>query len=146
MDRRYFDRTHRDVERVVARVEGAGELAGSLGSVQLPRAVRGLLESLHETILPHMTWEEDVCFAPLDAELGPWATHLLRIQHEQLRAIIARLEDDARVLEREPTHRQLSDVRARLYGLHAVLCFHMEQEERLLLPFLGEPPEDELAV
>ncbi len=45
-------------------------------------------------------------------------------------------EADWLALRHEPTHRQLVDLRARLYGLHTLITGHFEHEERFLMPQL----------
>ena len=144
VERRILSHEHREIEHVVARIETTAEMSGNLAARDLASALRSLLDSVEKTLLPHLDWEDNFCFAEMDRLAGtPWATRLLRLQHQQVRQVIERLEADWLALRREPTHRQLVDLRARLYGLHAVMCSHFEQEERVVLPFLESETSEE---
>jgi len=144
IERRIVGHEHREIEHVIARIEGTAEMAGNLAARDLSTALRGLLDSLEKTLLPHCEWEDNWCYPEIDRIAGtPWATKLLRFEHHQIRTMTDRLEADWLGLRREPTHRQLMDLRARLYALHAVVSSHVEQEERFLLPLLdAEAPTD----
>ncbi len=137
VERRILSHEHREIEHVVGRVEATAEMAGNLAARDLASALRSLLDSVEKTLLPHLDWEDNFCYPEMDRLAGtPWATRLLRLQHQQVRQSVERLEADWLALRREPTHRQLVDLRARLYGLHALMSAHFEQEERVILPFL----------
>ncbi len=137
VERRILSHEHREIEHVVGRIEATAEMAGNLAARDLASALRSLLDSVEKTLLPHLDWEDNFCFPEMDRLAGtPWATRLLRLQHQQVRQSVERLEADWLALRREPTHRQLVDLRARLYGLHALMSAHFEQEERVILPFL----------
>ena len=137
IERRILGHEHREIEHVVGRIEATAEMAGNLAARDLASALRSLLDSIEKTLLPHLDWEDTFCFPEMDrlAET-PWATQLLRLQHEQIRRSVERLEEDWLALRREPTHRQLLDLRARLDGLHALMRAHLEQEEAVVFPFL----------
>ncbi len=137
VERRILSHEHREIEHVVGRIEATAEMAGNLAARDLASALRSLLDSVEKTLLPHLDWEDNFCYPEMDRLAGtPWATRLLRLQHQQVRQSVERLEADWLALRREPTHRQLVDLRARLYGLHALMSAHFEQEERVILPFL----------
>jgi hemerythrin-like domain-containing protein len=137
VERRILSHEHREIEHVVGRIEATAEMAGNLAARDLASALRSLLDSIEKTLLPHLDWEDNFCFPEMDRLAAtPWATRLLRLQHQQIRQSVERLEADWLALRREPTHRQLVDLRARLYGLHALMSAHFEQEERVILPFL----------
>jgi iron-sulfur cluster repair protein YtfE (RIC family) len=144
IERRIISHEHRDLEHVVSRIEATAELAGNLAARDLAGALRSLLDSIQKTLLPHADWEDTWYYPQVDRLAGtPWATKLLRYEHQQIRATVERLEADWLALRREPTHRQLVDLRARLYGLHAVLTSHFEQEERFLIPLIdNESPQE----
>lgn len=137
IERRILGHEHREMEHVVTRIEATAEMAGNLAARDLASALRSLLDSIEKTLLPHLDWEDNFCYPEMDRLAGtPWATRLLRLQHQQIRQFVERLEADWLALRREPSHRQLVDLRARLYGLHALMSAHFEQEERVILPFL----------
>ena len=84
VERHILDRAHRAVEHVLARLDVAAEMAGTMGGPELSGLVRDLLDSVDATLLPHMAWEEQVCFPETDRLAGtPWATRILYLQHEQ---------------------------------------------------------------
>jgi hemerythrin-like domain-containing protein len=137
VERRILGQEHREIEHIVGRIETTAEMAGNLAARDLASALRSLLDAIEKTLLPHIDWEDNFCYPQMDRLAGtPWATRLLRLQHQQVRQTVERLEADWLALRREPTHRQLVDLRARLYGLHALMSSHFEQEERVVLPFL----------
>jgi hemerythrin-like domain-containing protein len=137
IERRILGHEHREMEHVVTRIEATAEMAGNLAARDLASALRSVLDSIEKTLLPHLDWEDNFCYPEMDRLAGtPWATRLLRLQHQQIRQFVERLEADWLALRREPSHRQLVDLRARLYGLHALMSAHFEQEERVILPFL----------
>jgi iron-sulfur cluster repair protein YtfE (RIC family) len=137
IERRIIHHEHRDLEPVVNRIEATAELAGHLAARDLATALRSLLDSIRKALLPVMDWEETWYFPEADQQAGtPWATKFLRYEHQQIRNSLERLEADWLALRHEPTHRQLVDLRARLYALHTVVTGHFEHEERFLMPQL----------
>jgi iron-sulfur cluster repair protein YtfE (RIC family) len=147
IERRIISREHRDLEHVVARIESTAELAGNLAARDLATALRILLDDIEKHFLPHLEWEETWYFAEVDKIAGtPWATKLLRFEHRQFRVLVERLEADWLALRHEPSHRQLVDLRARLYGLHAITTTHFQQEEQYLMPVLDMVTGEEAAV
>jgi len=138
-ERRELCGAHHEIEPILTRIDALAEMAGNLASPDLDEALRVLLDSMAVSLLPHFDWEDATLIPALDPSAGPSSGgHLLRQQHAQIRQGIERLTVSRMALGHEPTHRQLGDLRARLYGLHALLCAHLEQEEDALLPALGE--------
>ncbi len=143
VERRILNHEHREIEHLVGRIEATAEMAGNLAASDLASAVRSLLDAMEKSLLRHIDWEDDHCFPEMDhLAATPWATRLLRIQHEQVRRALEHLEADWRALQTEPAlqpesaHRRLVDLRGRLYGLHAQMSSHLEQEEVVVMPFL----------
>jgi iron-sulfur cluster repair protein YtfE (RIC family) len=146
IERRIIHHEHRDLEPVVNRIEATAELAGHLAARDLAAALRRLLDDLRKSLLPVMDWEQNWYFPQVDQLVGtPWATKFLRYEHQQIRSSLERLEADWLALRREPTHQQLVDLRARLYGLHALITAHFEHEERFLMPQLELDAQAEAA-
>ncbi len=107
---------------------------------ELAGTMQSLLNDLETVLLPHMQWEEQVCFPETDRLAGtPWATRLLRHQHEQIRRHLEHLRADGR-RQVEPHQRAVFELRAHLYALHALLTSHLEQEEHALLTLLVAEP------
>ena len=137
-ERRQLRRTHRDIGRALGRVDALAQMAGSLADRHLEFALQDLLDALTAALLPHFAWEEQELIPALGGPTAaPSAGRLLCQQHAQICQALARLEASRMALRGEPTYRQLADLRARLYGLQALLCAHLEQEEDVLLPTLG---------
>jgi hypothetical protein len=146
VERRFIEHEHREMATGIGRIEDVAGLAGSLAAPDLSAALRNVLDWLHRTFLPHCDWEDSWLYPELDRiATTPWATRSMRFDHRQIRELIDRLEIDWELLRHEPTHRHLGDIRARLYGLHALVRCHVEREERFLVPLLdarGAPPAD----
>jgi hypothetical protein len=144
IERRIIHHEHRDLEPVVNRIETTAELAGHLAARDLAPALRSLLDAIRKALLPVMEWEQTWYYPEVDHLAGtPWATKFLRYEHQQIRNALERLEADWLALRHEPTHRQLVDLRARLYSLHALITAHFEHEERFLMPQLELDPSAE---
>ena len=140
VERHILDRAHRTLERVLARLESTAEVAGTLGAPELAGMVHTLLDDVDATLRDHMAWEEQVCYPETDRLAAtPWATQLLRLQHDQIRRLLDQLraDDPARAGSHQ---RAVSELRGQLYALHAVLGSHLEQEERALLGLLVAEP------
>lgn len=134
-ERRRLCHAHREIEPLLGRVEALAEMAGNLADPDLERALLALLDAMAIRLLPHFDWEDTALIPEPGPPTGPpTAARLLRQQHAQIRQGIERLAVSQSALHHEPTHRQLADLRARLYALHALLCAHLEQEEDVLLP------------
>lgn len=136
-ERRTLSHRHRDIDHVLERIEALGEMSGNLDAPELANALHILLQGVGDTLLPHLEWEETVCYPDLERLAGtPWATRVLRIQHEQLRQAISILGTGLPGQEGASLHQRTAELRARLYRLHALLYAHLEQEESVALPFL----------
>jgi iron-sulfur cluster repair protein YtfE (RIC family) len=135
-ERHTLHRAHRELEHLLARVETVAETAGMLDASVLGLQVTSLLEGLESLLIPHIAWEEKVCYADIDrlAET-PTTTQLLRLQHEQICQRLVQLRS-AGLDPVEPHQRMVLELRARLYALHALLSSHLEQEEYVLLTVL----------
>jgi Hemerythrin HHE cation binding domain len=132
-----LSRAHRDIGTLLPRIDFVAEEAGSLANPSLEHALTVLLNAIAVRLLPHFEREDEVLIAVLGAPEGALAAgDLLRLQHAQIRQVVSRLAAGRLALQREPAHRQLEVLRARLYGLHALLVAHREQEQEVVRPFL----------
>lgn len=141
VERHILNRAHRALDHVLVRIETTAEMAGTVAGPELSSLVRNVLDAVDTTLLPHMEWEDQVCYPETDHLAGtPWATQLLRLQHERIRSYLDQLRSDELVLRDAAGHRTVIDLRAHLYALHAFLTSHLEQEEHVLLTLLVAAP------
>lgn len=140
VERHILDRAHRALEHILVRLETTAEVAGTLGGPELAGMVRTLLDDVDTTLRAHMAWEEQVCYPETDRLAAtPWATQLLRLQHDQIRRVLDQLRADD-LGRAGPHQRAVTELRGQLYALHAILGSHLEQEERALLGLLVAEP------
>ncbi len=114
-ERRALCRAHREIDPLLGQVEALAEMSGSLADPALEHALRGLLDLFAVCLLPHFDWEDET----LLREAGPANRTTLRggllcQQHAQIRQGAGSGWSPAGWRERQPTHRQLADLRARL--------------------------------
>ncbi len=134
-------RAHRALDRLLLRVETVAEVAGTYEVSELSGVVDALLHELDKTLLPHMAWEEQVCFPAADRLAAtPWATQVLRLQHDHVRGSLEQLRADGRALHVEPGRRAVVELRAHLYAFGATLTAHLELEEPTLSTLLLTAP------
>ena len=130
---------------VLAAVERCRSVADRLGEVAPPVAL-DLAKQLHGELVavvgPHEAAEQQQLYPALDAALGgaePTATMArahAEIAHEI--RLLGRLLDD--IGAGPPDDQDLVELRRLLYGLHAVLRLHTEQEEESYLSLAPSPP------
>ena len=139
VERHVIDRAHRALERLLRRVDTTSEQAVSLHGAELEAIVAQLADDLEATLLPHLEWEEQVCYPAADRLAGtPWATRALRVQHEELRRCLDALRAEAHSDAATPGQDGAA-VAGRLATLHALLGSHIAQEEHALLGLLIGP-------
>jgi len=114
------------------------ELAEQLSALSVERlAHRSAIDWLEGSVTPHMTWEERWLFPQIDERARtPWATRLVRFDHQQITEQIHRLRAHRVHLEHGPSGEAIAEVRCDLYALEALLRSCLEREERVLLPLL----------
>lgn len=76
-----FEDDHRACDRLWAEVEGAKDDV----------AVRRAWERFDAAMREHLRIEEEVLFPALDLCLPPGPTHVMRREHEQMRALLTRM-------------------------------------------------------
>jgi hypothetical protein len=127
---------------LVPGLEHIHRLATRVGTLDPHALAYELLEIsawVGSVLEPHIAWEEAELYLQIDRRAGtPWATRLMRFEHQQIRAFVRRLESDRDALHQHVTHDELTDIRGRLYGLEAVLRAHLEREELYLIPLLDQ--------
>jgi heavy metal translocating P-type ATPase len=109
------------------------ELADGLGSAGAPLSLepaREALRLLREEWEPHEQAEDAELYPRIAAALGAReATVVMSRAHAEISSLVDRLEDLLAVASDPPTADDVARIRGLLYGLHAVLVVHTEQEE-----------------
>jgi iron-sulfur cluster repair protein YtfE (RIC family) len=142
---RRFDREHADLRPPLENVRAVAD-----GLSATPEAL-GRLRELHrflvEELLPHERAEETRLYPAVARTLGTAeVTTTMSRAHAEIERLIRRLGRHIDLAgDGGPRPDQLADLRACLYGLHAVLILHFTQEEEAyfsLSPDLRAIPED----
>jgi iron-sulfur cluster repair protein YtfE (RIC family) len=139
---RFEAQEHRDLALGLTHIEEIIGRAPELGSEGLWARLHDTLRWLDREVRPHMAWEDRWLYPQLDeiAET-PWATKSARMEHRQIEKMIATLETDSERWLGHATPHTCAEVVQHLSAIRAVLAGHVEREERLLLPLLGDPTE-----
>ena len=100
--------------------------------------LRDAVTFLRDHLVPHATAEETLLYPAVDRALGsPGATVTMVVDHEEIVRRIAILEGLVGLSAGGPPSGELiSELRAHLYGLEAILALHFRKEEEILLPAL----------
>jgi iron-sulfur cluster repair protein YtfE (RIC family) len=142
MIRSFVDHEHEELAAGINRIhEVACELPG-LAAGERSTSVSSVLRWVHETLQPHMAWEERWLFPTIDDRAQTrWATRLVRFDHRQITNQAERLRTHGSHLEGGPSGEAIAEVRCDLLGLEALLRANLEREEAFLLPLLEHDPE-----
>lgn len=137
--RAFEEHEHRDLSWGLGRIHEAGHSAGAGRPIETRRAIREILAWSASTLAPHIAWEESWLYPQIEQITGtPWSTYAARHAHHQITAVVARLGH----VEVDATHSMTSEAGSELcchlFALEALLRSHIDQEEKLLLPVLGE--------
>jgi len=125
-----FEREHDELRPALGRLR---EAAAALDdpSERTADMLRDVHQVLTDEILPHEQAEEERLYPALTRLLGdPEATVTMSRGHAEIIRLTARLGRHLDLMPPDgPGPEQLDDLRACLYGLHAVLLLHFAQEE-----------------
>jgi hypothetical protein len=111
-------------------VEQVRTVADELGAVRPDlAATRCLVDQLESELLPHERAEEHQLLPILDRALGPDPTGALSRTHAEIEHQVRRLRHSCADLGDRPDPDEITDLRANLYGLYAILNLHNAQEE-----------------
>jgi hemerythrin HHE cation binding domain-containing protein len=134
--RMFAEHEHDELGAGIERIHELGEELATLPVDQRAASIRKVLHWIDADVKPHMAWEESWLFPQIDARAGtPWATRLVRFDHQQIAAQAERLHAHGAYGSRVPPHDTVTLV-ADLSGLEALLRANVEREERFLLPLL----------
>lgn len=124
---------HRRLAPGIARLRSVADRVDGLAPMDLHAELQAIQSFLVDTLLPHEEEEDRTIYPRLAAALGTDdATAALHRTHTEIFHLVRLLgqivEDTA---DQGPTPDDRTDVQRALYGLHAILRLHMEQEEEL---------------
>lgn len=136
----FAEHEHVDLARGIDRIHDVASVVGQLPRPELSTRVLGVLRWLDGTLAPHIAWEEGWLFPEIDARTGqPATTFAARIEHRQIRELIARLRADYDRLDHRGVPRDLDAATGSdLIRLEALIRAHLRREERFLFPLLEE--------
>jgi heavy metal translocating P-type ATPase len=127
---RRFATEHETIRPAIEQIRAAADALGALPPGQAMISVRAAYHLLTEQINPHETAEEQQLYPALDRILGEHATATMSRVHAEIAHQTRRL---GRLLgdigQQPPDNTDIADLRALLYGLHAILRLHTAQED-----------------
>ena len=105
-----------------------------------PAAIDRTARTLHwlrRDVLPHAAWEEAWLYPRLDTTAGtPWATRLLRFEHEQIRELATALENAFVVAEAHWSQDAGFRLAIAMARLETLISAHLTQEQWFVTPLL----------
>jgi heavy metal translocating P-type ATPase len=126
---------HTAVRPLVARVRTVADgLSATEPDVD---PLRLLLNRLDTQLLPHERAEEAELLPILARALGPDPTGAFSRTHAEIEHLVRRLRRACEDLGERPEPDEITEVRAGLYGLYAVLQLHNAQEEENAFSLMG---------
>jgi phosphoserine phosphatase/iron-sulfur cluster repair protein YtfE (RIC family) len=141
---RRFQAEHRAIKADVEELRAAADCIGVLDPADAMARVRRVHRMMVGDVAPHEQAEEREFYPELDRMLGsPAATATMSRAHAEIAHQIRRLGkliDE--IGDQPPDDADAADLRALLYGLHAILKLHTAQEDESFLSF----PADAAAV
>ena len=130
---------HTRLQSAVERLLGVADAVGAVSTVELRQRVREAQVQLNATVVPHTDAEVRVLYPVVDELVGSdGATLTMRLEHEE----VQRLTDElGRLADRLEGAAVVSidlatSLRRVLYGLHALLCIHLAEDEHYVFPVL----------
>lgn len=136
----FAEHEHVDLARGIDRIHDVACVVGQIPTPELSGRVLDVLHWLDGTLGPHIAWEDGWLFPEIDARTGsPTITLGARLEHREIREVIARLRGDHDRLD----HRGVRDDKNSatcfdLVRLEALIRAHLRREERFLFPLLEE--------
>ncbi|MBC6462218.1 heavy metal translocating P-type ATPase [Actinomadura sp. HBU206391] len=128
---RRFDQEHAWLRPSLENIRATADaLADSPGPTAL-RRLREIHRFLIDDVMPHEHAEEVRLYPAVERALGsPEVTTTMSRAHAEIERLVRRLGTHLELARDDgPSPDQLDDLRACLYGLHAVLVLHFTQEE-----------------
>jgi hemerythrin-like domain-containing protein len=145
-DRTFTRHEHQECLIGLDRLHDAARLVGNVRTRDLEVVLGDIIGWVDRVVVPHTVWEDVWVYDEIDRRAGtPWATRVMRAEHEQVRAFGPRLKAVRESMAERPMRPDVGELRSLFIGLEASLRHHIELEERLLMPVLDEatrPPSE----
>lgn len=140
----FAEHEHDELAAGVDRIHELCEALSVLPVDQRAASIRRVVHWFEAELQPHMAWEESWLFPMIDDRARtPWATRLVRFDHQQISARVERLHGFC-AEDRHVRAASIATLVAELSGLEALVRANLEREERFLLPLM-EPEADRWA-
>ncbi len=143
---RRFQDEHEAIRADIEELRGTADCLGFIPAAAAMSRVRRVHRVLVDEVEPHEEAEQRELYPALDRMLGsPDATATMSRGHAEIAHQIRRLGqllDD--IGTGPPDDADIADLRAMLYGLHAILRLHTAQEDESYLSLGGEALESQL--
>ena len=112
-----------------------------------PARLDNIVEFLRDHLIPHARAEEAALYPRVEQAMNaPGATDTMKADHVEIVRRIDALAALAAAVDAGPASpTQAEQLRAKLYGLGAILALHFHKEEDVLLPVLDAKLSDEEA-
>ncbi|GAA4592235.1 heavy metal translocating P-type ATPase [Planotetraspora phitsanulokensis] len=141
---RRFGEEHAGLRSSLERIREVGDRLSRETQGEVLAELRSVHAFLTEELLPHEHAEESRLYPAMARMLGdPEATVTMSRAHAEIDRLVKRLGRHLRLAgDQGPHPDQLDDLRACLYGLHAVLTLHFAQEEEAYFSLDSSPSRD----
>ena len=138
-DHAFIRHEHAELEAGIEHIHMTGRRVGGVTARELADELLHVLDWFEKVLAPHAVWEDHMLYDRIDERAGTsWATRLMRYEHEQIRRLAIQLANDRQLLLVAPTHELLTELRAHLFALEAVVRAHIEREDIFLFPLLAQ--------
>jgi iron-sulfur cluster repair protein YtfE (RIC family) len=106
----------------------------------VPLTLRHLLDAvlsfLHTDLVSHIQTEEEVIYPAFDCVAdADWSSRAMRLDHEAITDMLGQLDQVIADIRRA---RWLDEVQRLLFVLEAVIRLHLDKEDRMSAPLLGQ--------
>ena len=103
--RRFAEHEHEELAAGIDRIHELGEEMAQLPVDRRAAGIRWVLHWIDADLKPHMAWEESWLFPQIDVRARtPWATRVIRFDHQQIAAQAERLHAHAEGGGHLPSH------------------------------------------
>lgn len=137
----FAEHEHEELVAGIGRIHELSEELATMPVDQRAASIGRVLHWIDADLKAHMAWEEYWLFPLIDARAhSPWATRLVRVDHQQIAEQAERLHAHAAYGGNLPS-KQTVELVADLSGLEALLRANVEREERFVLPLLDSDDE-----